>query len=205
MPDAPRWFSLHTAAQQLGVHPNTLRRWADEGQIPVLTTPGGHRRFAQADVEQFAEERRRLRVISGLEELWRTQALQRTRAGINTPQADDWLAAFDAADRAEKRELGQRLMRLMAQYLALREGGDHLLEEARAIGRAHAENALGLKMPLTRALQVLFFFRDAMLEAALQLPEAASVRPEANAALVRRINTVLNAVQLALAETYDRA
>jgi excisionase family DNA binding protein len=43
-----QWLSLNEAAQQLGVHPVTLRRWADDGEIPVMVTPGGHRRFAVA-------------------------------------------------------------------------------------------------------------------------------------------------------------
>ena len=39
------------AAQLLGVHPDTLTRWADAGLIPCWRTPGGHRRFTRADLE----------------------------------------------------------------------------------------------------------------------------------------------------------
>ena len=41
------WLTLSEAAEQLGVHPTTLRRWADNGDIPVSVTPGGHRRFLE--------------------------------------------------------------------------------------------------------------------------------------------------------------
>jgi len=199
------WLSLREASRRLGVHPTTLRRWADNGDIPVLLTPGRHRRFSIEDIERFAEQRRRLKVITGLEQMWSDQALAQTRIRLDQGQQNQWLAAFDQGEREHKRELGRRMLQVLLKYLSLSEGGEDLLEEARLIGREHAENALGLRLPLAKALEVLFFFRDTMLEAALRLPEAAHVRPEANADMVRRINTVLNEVQLSLAETYDRA
>ena len=199
------WLGLKQAAQQLGVHPTTLRRWADHGEIPVMLTPGGHRRFAMLDIERFVEERRRLRVISGLEKVWADQALTQTRKEIISHRDEHWLAVFDEKDREHKRQLGRRLMGLMLQYISLSEGGDELLREAQAIGREHAENALSLKLPLVEALQAMLFFRDTLVEVAIHLPEVAHVRPEANTRLLRRINTLLNAVQLAIADMYDRA
>jgi excisionase family DNA binding protein len=45
------WFSLSQAAKQLGVHPSTVRAWADHGYIPSQRTQGGHRRFRRYDIE----------------------------------------------------------------------------------------------------------------------------------------------------------
>lgn len=36
----------HVAAM-FGVDPKTVRRWATEGKIPHIMTPGGHRRFSE--------------------------------------------------------------------------------------------------------------------------------------------------------------
>ncbi len=199
------WLTLKQAAHQLGVHPTTLRRWADSGEIPVMLTPGGHRRFAIADVERFAEERRRLRTMPGLEQIWAEQALTQARREIVAHRDEHWLAVFDEQDREQKRQLGRRLMGLMLRYVAANEGGEILLEEARVIGRANAENALGSGLSLVEALQAMLFFRDTMVEVAMQLPEVAHVRPEANQRLLRRINTLLNAVQLAIADAYEQA
>ena len=41
-PERP--LSLGPASRLLGVDPDTLRRWADEGRIEAFTTAGGHRR-----------------------------------------------------------------------------------------------------------------------------------------------------------------
>ncbi len=47
------------AASQLGVSPDTLRRWAEAGRIEVELTPGGQRTVSQGDVTRLAAERRR--------------------------------------------------------------------------------------------------------------------------------------------------
>ncbi len=47
------------------------------------------------------------------------------------------------------------------------------------------------------------FFRDSLIETALQLPETANIRPEANLRLLRRVNDLLNAVHLAAVEVYE--
>lgn len=199
------WLSLNQVAQQLGIHPTTLRRWADNGDIPVMLTPGGHRRFAVSDIERFAEERHRVRVISGLEKVWADHALTQTRKEIVNHQDQHWLAVFNEKDRERKRQLGRQLLGLMLQYVSMSEGGEDILQEARTIGRTHAENALSLGLPLIDALQAMLFFRDTLVEVAIHLPEVARVRPEANLRLLRRVNTILNTVQLAIADAYDKA
>jgi excisionase family DNA binding protein len=42
----------------LGIDPDTLRRWADEGRVPAWTTPGGHRRFDADALNRLVETRR---------------------------------------------------------------------------------------------------------------------------------------------------
>lgn len=48
-------LSTTSAARLLGVHPDTLREWADEGKVPSWRTPGGHRRFRVDDLETFRQ------------------------------------------------------------------------------------------------------------------------------------------------------
>ena len=199
------WLGLGRAARLLGVHPITLRRWADHGEIAVMLTPGKHRRFAVADLQAFAAERKQQRLTSGLEQSWAAQALQHTRREISARGDKPWLAAYGEADRQQNRELGRRLMGVMLQYVSLSEGGEDLLAEAVAIGGDYAQNGQALGLSLVETLQAMLFFRDTLVEAAVQMPEAARTRPEANVRLVRRINGLLNAVQLAIAGIYEQA
>ena len=44
-------------ADLLMVSPAAVRRWASDGELKALTTPGGHRRFLPEDVDNFARKR----------------------------------------------------------------------------------------------------------------------------------------------------
>lgn len=56
-PRNPNILTPNEAADLLLVSPITVRQWAQRGLLPFLTTPGGHRRFRRADVEDFARRR----------------------------------------------------------------------------------------------------------------------------------------------------
>jgi excisionase family DNA binding protein len=45
------------AARRLKVGTSTLKRWADLGKIKSFRTPGGHRRFARTEIEQYVADR----------------------------------------------------------------------------------------------------------------------------------------------------
>jgi excisionase family DNA binding protein len=46
-------LSPSEAAAIVGVHEDTLKRWARDGKIRAFRTPGGHWRFRQADLDEF--------------------------------------------------------------------------------------------------------------------------------------------------------
>lgn len=48
-----RLVGIEAAARMLGVHANTLRRWADEGIVPHIRLPSGYRRFEVEELETF--------------------------------------------------------------------------------------------------------------------------------------------------------
>ena len=209
-PDTPdndnAWLTLSQAARFLDVHPTTLRRWANNGDIQAMVTPGGHRRFAATDLARFARERSALRNVQGIAGLWATKALAQARQGVVTHRHKGWLANFDEEGRSRNRPLGQQLMGLTLQYLSSEsseENSASILEEARRIGRLYAQYALEQGLTLRATLEASMFFRDSLIETALQLPETANIRPEANLRLLRRVNDLLNAVHLAAVEVYE--
>ncbi|GAB4152412.1 MAG: helix-turn-helix domain-containing protein [Candidatus Promineifilaceae bacterium] len=201
------WLSLTQAAARLGVHPATLRRWADQAEFPVMLTPGGHRRFALSDIDHFiARQRQAARPPSNLEHVLAEKALSHTRSEIMGLHGAQWLATADEQDRERKRLLGRRLMGLLLQYVSI-ENGDNagsasILAEVRAVANEYAHNALNSGLPLTAALQATMFFREALMEVAIDLPDHVKVRPDTRKKLLRRINAVLNVIQLAMAEAY---
>lgn len=49
-------MQVRQAARALGVHENTIRRWADRGLIEAVRLPSGVRRFRAEDIERLQEQ-----------------------------------------------------------------------------------------------------------------------------------------------------
>ena len=202
-PNKNQWLTLAQAARQLAVHPTTLRRWSNNGDIPVMLTPGGHRRFNPADLEQFSNERHAIRPAGGIERVWANAALERTRQRMTDRRSPDWMNRFDETARRHHRVLGHKLMELMLRYLSEKKEDDAVLEEAAGIGREYGDSAIGLNLSLKQALEASMFFRDALVGSTMELPDKVKIRPEERMRLLGRINKLLNLVQLTVAEVYD--
>jgi excisionase family DNA binding protein len=203
LPETEQWLTLSEAASSLGVHGTTLRRWADNGQIPFMLTPGGHRRFAISDLNQFAASHRQAQAPSSIEQLWAEKALTHTRQAITAHKDENWLAQYDDSMREQHRLLGRRLMGLTLQYISDPQANGTLLKEAGEIGKQYGRLSIQSNLPLTEALQATLLFRDMLVDTAFQLPSSASIKPEANLRLMRRINELLNVVHLAIAQAYE--
>ncbi len=194
------WLSLTQAARQFNVHPTTLRRWANNGQIPYILTPGGHRRFALSDIEAFFKRQQRGR--QSVPQVWADKALTHTRQEMGQYSDSSWMMAMNDHYREVHRHLGQKLLGLTLQYISGNGKSEQLLEEARHIGHEYGRISQELNLPLTVPLQASLFFRDRLIEAALQLPDSTRIKSNENLYLLERINTLINTVHLAIAEMY---
>ncbi len=52
-----KYLTPAEVAKLLMVSPAAVRLWAEKGDLKALTTPGGHRRFLQSEVERFTAGR----------------------------------------------------------------------------------------------------------------------------------------------------
>lgn len=197
------WLTLTAAAKLLNVHPTTLRRWADNKQINFMLTPGGHRRFAKKELESFMQADKNKKRKRGMEKAFAERAIVDTRQGIHQQGSQSWLAQLDDSTRQQYRLMGQQLMGLTLQFISQPDEDEGLLKQAFELGQAYGEAGIRMQMPLTDALQAAMFFRDTLIETAMQLPGNTYIKPEANLRLLKRINTLLNTVHLAIAGVYD--
>jgi excisionase family DNA binding protein len=131
----PERLALGEASRLLGVDPDTLRRWADEGRVPAFTTPGGHRRFERRALERLITARR-TGPAGGLAGLGATQdrlsAAYRRRYGVahggeGGPGPDPRMTV-PVEDRETFRDTGRRLVDALVRHL-----------DERGPGRAAAE------------------------------------------------------------------
>ncbi len=199
-PARGKWLTLEQASERLGVHPTTVRRWADEGALDAFLTPGGHRRFRLVDLERFEQEHHRSRCPIAPQQGLVDHAIAHTRQDIPGQQ---WVAPYGEAERETQRYLGRRLMGLTLQYLARTDDSLELLAEARAIGSQHASNALHRGQSLADLLQAISFFRTTLVEVALlEHPQSTLTQREASVRMLRRIERLLGEVQAGVVELY---
>ncbi len=53
-----RYLKVSEVAEQLGVHPSTLRNWIRSGEVKALRTKGGHYRIPESEVKRLLEIKR---------------------------------------------------------------------------------------------------------------------------------------------------
>ncbi len=197
-------LSLTDAATLLGVHPATLRRWADQGDILVMVTPGGHRRFPRTEIDRLLGASAHAEDEAQFAQHVVDQALAHTRAQLAQQQDASWVTGFDASERDAKRESGRRLMQLLRRLLTAADGElEPLLDEVRTIGGAYAEDALRIDMGITDVLRAITFFRDQILESTLAGPEAVPMDQQAGRRAIQRINIFFSTMLLAVAAAFD--
>jgi excisionase family DNA binding protein len=194
-----KWFSLKRAAQQLGVHETTLRRWADEGRIAFMTTAGGHRRFGGQAIAEFVARREHSAAPA---QEWASRAITHAREDVAQHQNAHWLQAMDVTTRERHRLVGRKLMGVTLQYVSAADADQtQWLEEARGVGREYGQLSKDTGVPLRAALEAALFFRDRLLEATWELP--ARAKGGMDRTIDRRINILLNTVQLAITDVYE--
>ncbi len=54
-PTKPKVLRRAAAAERLGVHPNTLAGWVQQGWLKGVKMPGGEARFREHDIEKLRE------------------------------------------------------------------------------------------------------------------------------------------------------
>ena len=187
----------------LGVHTMTLRRWSDSGRFPSYRTPGGHRRFALGDIQAYLL-RQRGGQSDELSQDWADTALVATRQQVAEKPESRWMQVIDGEElRDEYRQLGHQLMGLLLQYVAAEDTNGSLVEEARRVGRRYGVYGIRAGLTLTNILEATLFFRDILIESSLKIPTTTYVEPDASLRILRRVNEIINAVQLAVTDYYE--
>lgn len=171
---AKEWLTLGEVAQLLGVHPSTVRNWADAGKMPVHRTQGGHRRFRRSEVELWLQAQRAdgdaAQAAQVIQEALKYIRWQITEGEL-TKQA--WFQKLDGGAREAYRQSGQALMQGLLAYLT---GDEQVgMAEARSLGYEYAMRARQFDLTVEEAVDAFVFFRNGVLEALLKAFETSTV------------------------------
>ncbi|MCW5875440.1 MAG: helix-turn-helix domain-containing protein [Anaerolineales bacterium] len=197
------WLTLSEVASWLGVHPSTVRNWADRGHLPSHRTQGGHRRFRRQELDLWAKSQRANASKAEAAQLVQS-ALGYTRVQISEGALaqQDWYQKLDEAARGEYARSGRKLMQGLNTFLASDEEVGQA--EARAMGYDYATLGRRHGLDSVQATQAFLFFRNALQEALLASYEEAAIRSaQAWGDMARRMDAFTNQVLLSLLETYQ--
>lgn len=200
------WVSLGEAAEIIGVHPATIRNWAERGELPFRRTPGGHRRFRRADLEQWLASHR---ITPPAEAQVLVQsALGRARMEIGNREKllqHSWYQRLDPAAREVMRQQGLRLMDALIDHLSNPNSAAGL-QVAQEVGLNYGCLLRDQGMSLSQALQGYFYFVDFLVDAVVQLAETNTARPVATwGETLRQVNLFTRATLISMITVYECA
>jgi excisionase family DNA binding protein len=163
------WLTLAAASRVLGVSGATLRRWADDGRVPVFTTPGGHRRFSRRTLQHLLPATRRdrptlARLGASPERIVRAYRPRRpVAAAADRPP---WLEHLSDGDRIEFRERGRHLLELLVEHLDAPDPttADLKLQEAAQLAAGHGRQVAALGASMAEAVQTFIQFRSPFVQ-----------------------------------------
>ena len=206
-PDESVLLSLHRASQVLGVHPATLRVWADKGKIKSIRTAGGHRRFALKDLRAMAAAGQSVPEKENAEVLVHS-ALGRARMEVADGglQAQAWYGRIDEQARVQHRAMGRKLLGLILHYLnaaADPAQAGRILVEAGRLGGEYGSAAQNEGLTLADAMRAFLYFRDSLLESVVQL-RGISGGPEMDSlSSFRLVNTFTNELLVSMVAAFQ--
>lgn len=198
---ASEWMSLSKVAAELGVHPSTVRNWADQGVIPVHRTPGGHRRFNRAEIDLWRQAKH-ANTPNEIQLVVQT-AIRQTRLQVSegSLENESWYQKLDQEARQQYRRSGRTMVQGLSAYLSSDDDGGEA--EARALGYEYAVRARRHNLSIAEATQAFFYFRNTLLDAMFGIYEEASVHsPYIWSNMFRRITSFTDGVMMTLLDTY---
>jgi excisionase family DNA binding protein len=196
------WLSLSEAAKFIGVHPSTVRSWADQGRLPVYRTQGRHRRFRQSELTLWMKSQQASGPVEA--SLVVQNALKQTRLQISEGrlEKEEWYRKLDSEEREQYSQSGRALLQGLISYLS--SSGPVTDAEARSLGYEYASRGRRGGLSSVEATRAFLFFRNLLIESLVSVYETAGVlSPHAWGDMLRKINTFTDQILITLLETYE--
>lgn len=191
-------LTITRASEVLGVHSRTLRHWADEGHLPHVKTPGGHRRFFRKDLEQFIGHMGKRAGDQNLTRGTRKAIREAINEKPTGPPPSHARLPIDLTDaqRQEMRSIGRLLVSLVIRY-ASGEMEEGILEQAREIGTSYGRLCRRTGMSVSTTIATFNFYRNPILEVTLESVAKTGNLDVSRPQLYRRLDRFFNEVLMA--------
>jgi excisionase family DNA binding protein len=161
-------LELGEAARILGVHPSTLRRWADEEKVSAVRTLSGRRRFQPEAIEAVRQEMHQgsPAPLSGVVPAENKEFSHRHSADLAS-LGGGWISRLSEEQVMLFRYSGQKLLGLMMQFISRTDGAETFLEEARNVAGDYGFICYKAGLNLAETAEAFLHFRRSILESVL--------------------------------------
>lgn len=201
--DNAEWVSLRKAADILGVHPATVRNWADKGELPTRRTPGGHRRFNRDDLLNYAQSQEDVQPMEVQVIIQNALGSTRMQLGRENLETMPWYSAMSDATHQAMRNQGRAVLDAIRVYLA-KGAPDSELAVAIKLGNDYAKMLIEDDLTLPQATRGFFYFSDFVVNSILTWTELSQPRNSSEwANLLRQVNAFINTMMLSIVEYYE--
>ncbi|KAF0108954.1 MAG: MerR family transcriptional regulator [Chloroflexi bacterium] len=197
------WLNLSEAADILGVHFTTLRRWADAGNIECMRTPGGRRRFKVEVIVQFLQHHQQAPISNSLAVI-ESRLIDHTRRDLQTSSSntEPWMAQFNTEQKLQFRQTGSRLTALLMQYSNRAENERAFLEEGKRLAGSYGTICYQAGLPIAQTVQVFLFFQRSILDAVHETGFLGEINDAESHQLYQRVSFFFDEMLMALVGQY---
>lgn len=198
------WMRLSEAADYLGVHFSTLRRWSDSGKIACFKTPGGRRRYKKSDLDDYLNYSR----IKDESHYLSTVSDQAQPAIIKDIRQlgmrdEPWYTKISQKHQELMARNGRRLIGTLMQYVSRSDGGDEYLQQGKKIARHYGVlccmSGLSVKQTLAAYVSIRHSIVDSLCESGMVVQDSG----EETWNIYRRVNHFLDTVMLSILDVFE--
>ena len=196
---------MRRACEILGVNQSTLRTWTDSGRVPVFLTPGGHRRYREADLRAFLDSGATGPTVEPLSAAL-LASHQRYEMVARQALASPWFQHFDGDALRQFRLLGTSMLNLLTTYLvsASQAERDHALSRGRELASEYGAMATRLGLSLADATEAFLLFRNPVLETVYQWLGAQSPPSRQASEMLGRVNQFMDQVLVVMTAAHEQ-
>jgi excisionase family DNA binding protein len=198
------WLSLSETAHMLGIHPSTLRAWADKGRVPVHRTAGGHRRFRRQEIELWAKVHHNAEPIEFDQIIQQTVRRTRLHIAEGRLKEQSWYRKLGQDELEMFRQASRRVLQTVVLFVTSTTPESHE-PDVEALGKEYARMGRKAGWKLRDILEALQFFEEFMMDSFFNHYEQAGVASaQAWGSMRRRVSRFMHLLTLSIVDAHEK-
>jgi excisionase family DNA binding protein len=162
-------LTIGRASRMLGVSETTLRQWTDEGKIKAFITPGGHRRYIEAEIISFMGTQHRVQGIRDLvAKIEMTPPIEMELAQTHFANMP-WYGRLDSDSKARLGSLGRKLYGMVIMSITKQNKQEQAMQLAREVGHEFGTYLAEIGLSLSDSLEAFMLHRSPLINATTDL------------------------------------